>query len=88
MDYPKWVGILASVGTGFSLLPQFFKILKDKKRESVSILWILVLLLGLCLWVWYGILKKDLIIIISNAFSVLVNFGICVLMFIYRKRKN
>jgi MtN3 and saliva related transmembrane protein len=87
MDYPKWIGILASTGTGISLLPQFFKILKDKKSESVSVVWILILLFGLCLWVWYGILKEDLIIIISNAFSAGVNFGICILMFIYRKRK-
>ncbi len=87
--YPlfNWIGILASIGKGLSLLPQFFKILKDKKRESVSLLWIWVLLLGLCLWIWYGILKKDWIIIISNSLSVLVNFVICVLMFTYRKRK-
>jgi MtN3 and saliva related transmembrane protein len=87
MDFTKWIGILASIGTGVSLIPQFFKILKDKKCESVSILWILILLAGLALWVWYGMLKKDWIIILSNAFSVLVNLGICILMFIYRKRK-
>jgi MtN3 and saliva related transmembrane protein len=86
MEYAKWIGIVASAGTGISLIPQFIKILKDKKSESVSVAWILVLLFGLCLWVWYGILKKDWIIIVSNAFSVLVNCGICVLLFIYRKK--
>jgi MtN3 and saliva related transmembrane protein len=86
MDFTEWIGVLASIGTGLSLLPQFFKILKEKKCESVSVAWILVLLLGLCLWGWYGILKSDLIIIISNAFSAGVNVGICILMFVYRKR--
>jgi MtN3 and saliva related transmembrane protein len=85
MDFTKWIGILASIGTGLSLLPQFIKILKEKKCESVSVLWIIVLLLGLCLWIWYGVLKKDWIIIISNAFSVLVNLGICVLMLKYKE---
>jgi MtN3 and saliva related transmembrane protein len=87
MNSSEWIGISASIGTGLSLLPQFFKILKDKKRESVSLMWILVLLVGLCFWVWYGILKNDWIIIISNSFSVLINLGICVLMYVYRKKE-
>ncbi len=87
MDFAKWIGVLASIGTGLSLLPQFIKILKEKKCESVSVVWIVVLLLGLCLWIWYGVLRKDLIIIISNAFSVVVNLGICVLMLKYKERK-
>jgi MtN3 and saliva related transmembrane protein len=87
MDNARLIGIFASLGTGLSLIPQFLKILKEKKCESISIVWILVLLLGVCCWVWYGILKNDWIIIVSNAFSALINFGICVLMFIYRKRK-
>jgi MtN3 and saliva related transmembrane protein len=84
MDYPQLVGIFASIGTGISLLPQFFMILKKKKSGTVSLVWLLILLAGLCLWVWYGVLKKDWIIILSNAFSVLVNCGICILMFLYR----
>ncbi len=87
MDFAKWIGVLASIGTGLSLLPQFIKILKEKKCESLSVVWIVVLLLGLCLWIWYGVLRKDLIIIISNAFSVVVNLGICVLMLKYKERK-
>jgi MtN3 and saliva related transmembrane protein len=86
MNLPEWIGILASFGTGLSLLPQFLKILKEKNCESVSTMWLLVLLAGLLLWVWYGLLKKDWIIIISNSFSILVNLGICVLMLLYRKR--
>jgi MtN3 and saliva related transmembrane protein len=86
VNFAKCIGVLASIGTDISLLPQFLKILKEKKCDSVSVVWIVVLLLGLCLWVWYGILKSDLIIVISNAFSAGVNVGICILMFIYRKR--
>jgi MtN3 and saliva related transmembrane protein len=55
------------------MAPQLIKILKDRDAENVSILTLCVLLAGLSLWIWYGVLVKDLIIIISNSFSVLLN---------------
>ena len=45
-----------------------------------------VLLAGLCLFgVYYGILEEDYIIIISNAFSALVNITIIILAARYKK---
>lgn len=67
------IGISASVFTAISLLPQLFKLLKEKKGGDVSLGMLGVLFTGLCLWVWYGFLIKDWIIIISNSFSLLVN---------------
>ena len=67
------VGIFASIFSAVSMAPQLIKILKEKDAENVSILTLCVLLAGLSLWIWYGVLIKDLIIIISNTFSVLLN---------------
>jgi uncharacterized protein with PQ loop repeat len=36
MNSSEWIGISVSIGTGLSLLPQFFKMPKEKKCESVS----------------------------------------------------
>lgn len=77
-------GVIAGVLTGVSLLPQLIKIIKEKKVENVSILMLLILLAGLGLWVAYGISKKDLIIIITNSFSFLVNIIILILRFRYK----
>lgn len=74
-------GVIAGVLTGVSLLPQLIKILKEKKVENVSIWMLLILLAGLGLWVAYGILKDDLIIMITNSFSFLVNSIILILRF-------
>jgi MtN3 and saliva related transmembrane protein len=80
----QYVGIIAGVLTGISMLPQLVKIIKEKKAESVSLLMLIVLLAGLAGWVWYGILKNDYPIIITNSFSFLTNLSIIILTLIYR----
>ncbi|MFY9307607.1 MAG: SemiSWEET family transporter [Bacteroidia bacterium] len=85
MDTTTIIGIAASIGTGTSLLPQFFKLLKEKKAENVSIGMLAVLFSGLSLWVWYGFLKTDWIIIISNGFSLVINILTFILILRYKK---
>ncbi len=84
MDTTSLIGIAASIFTGTSLLPQFIKLLKEKKAENISVGMLAVLFAGLLLWVWYGALKKDWIIIISNAFSLLINIMTLILTFKYK----
>jgi MtN3 and saliva related transmembrane protein len=72
-DYSLYIGIGAGVCTALSLLPQLFKIIKDKKANDISYFMLFILLAGIGGWIWYGILKKDFPIIITNAFSFLIN---------------
>lgn len=83
MELITITGIIASVFTATSLLPQLIKLFKEKKAEHVSIGMLVVLFIGLVFWIWYGILKKDLIIILSNSFSLTINTLIMVLSFKY-----
>lgn len=69
----QWVGIAAGIFTSASLLPQLIKLLKEKKAENISIFFLAILLVGLCLWIWYGIMKKDIPIIATNSFSIVMN---------------
>jgi MtN3 and saliva related transmembrane protein len=69
MNFITIIGILASVCTAISLVPQLVKLLKEKKAENISLLMLAVLFAGVGLWIYYGILKKDFIIIVSNSFS-------------------
>lgn len=73
MNIETIIGISASACTAVSLIPQLIKVIKEKKAENVSLLMLLVLFIGLGLWVYYGILKSDIIIIASNTFSLFVN---------------
>lgn len=79
------IGIVAGIFTSTSLLPQLIKILKEKKVEGLSMTMFLSLLIGIILWVVYGILRDDWPIIVTNSFSVVLNLFILVLKFKYRR---
>lgn len=80
------IGILASIFTGISMLPQLLKVLKEKKAKDVSVLMLAILFIGVCCWIYYGMLKNDLIIIISNSFSLLINTILLMLTLKYKKK--
>ena len=86
MDTTQLIGIGASIGTGISLLPQLLKIKKEKKAENVSLPMLGVLFAGLVLWIIYGCMKNDWIIIISNSVSGVLNAWIVVLSLRYKKK--
>jgi MtN3 and saliva related transmembrane protein len=86
MDSTTIVGIIASVSTAVSSLPQLLKLWKEKKVENVSLVMFAVLVVGLAVWVWYGILKDDWIIIIANGFSFLVNLTTFILSIRYKTK--
>jgi MtN3 and saliva related transmembrane protein len=76
MTLTTWIGLGASICTGISLLPQLLKIIKEKKASDISYPMLIILFCGLSLWIWYGVEKDDLIIIISNAVSLAINITI------------
>jgi MtN3 and saliva related transmembrane protein len=82
------IGILASIFSTISMLPQLIKLLKKKKAENISMVMLVILFIGLSSWIYYGILKKDLIIIISNIFSVVLNLLIIVFTIKYSKKSE
>src|SRR5690349_8891746 len=86
---PEWIGIAAGVLTSCSLLPPLIKLIKDKKPEEVPVGMLVVLLGGLSLWIYYGILRTDWPIIITNCFSLLQNITMISLRQVYKnKTKN
>jgi MtN3 and saliva related transmembrane protein len=84
-DYSKYIGIAAGIFTASSLLPQLVKIIRSKKAEDLSWFMFLILLAGLLGWVWYGILKTDWPIIITNSFSIVINLLILGFSLKYKK---
>lgn len=67
-------GIVAGSITALSMLPQLIKIIKEKKVEDISIWMLIALIIGLVFWTFYGFLKHDIPILVTNSFSLLVNF--------------
>lgn len=82
------IGLIAGILTASSLLPQFIKILKEKKADDISVPMLLILMAGLSLWIYYGTLREDWPIIITNLFSLSFNIGIIILKFKYKNSQT
>lgn len=79
------LGIAAGILTSVSMIPQLIKVIKEKDVKDISLVMLLILISGLSLWVWYGIKKDELPIILSNSFAVLVNMSLLGCYIIYKK---
>ena len=79
------VGLTAGICTSMSLLPQLIKLFKNKKAEDISLFYLLILFTGLALWIWYGILRDDVPILVTNGFSLVIN-GIIIVLGVKYKR--
>jgi MtN3 and saliva related transmembrane protein len=79
------LGILASIFSLSSTVPQIVKGLKTKKMDDLSVWLILSLIVGLTLWVIYGIGRNDVVIIGGNMVGVSLNLVLLFLKFRYSK---
>lgn len=80
------LGLVAGGITSVAMMPQLIKVIKEKNAEDISVAMLLVLITGLSLWVWYGILQNELPIILSNSFSVLVNITLLICCMMFKKK--
>lgn len=80
------IGIIAGILTSISMVPQLIKVIKEKDVENISPIMITILLVGVSMWVVYGLMLKEWPIILSNAFSVLVNTTLLICYFFFRER--
>jgi MtN3 and saliva related transmembrane protein len=85
LNFTNLLGLVAGILTSSSLIPQLVKILKDKKVEDLSTGMFVTLMLGVALWIFYGIKRDDFPIIATNGFSLLLNITILILRFKYKK---
>lgn len=87
MNFITIIGIVASLFTALSLLPQLVKVIKEKKAEDISYSMLIILFAGLALWIYYGILKEDLILIAANSISIVINATLTFFAFKYKEGK-
>lgn len=80
------LGLVAGAVTSVAMLPQLIKVINEKNVEDLSPMMIFTLIVGLSLWVWYGLEKDELPIILSNAFAVLVNISLLICYFLFRSK--
>jgi MtN3 and saliva related transmembrane protein len=76
MNFTSLIGIVAACGTTIAYIPQLHKCWTTGKADDLSLRMFLILAIGVALWIVYGILRSDLVIIGANAVSLSCLFGI------------
>ena len=66
------VGLLAAFCTTVSYIPQVVKCWRTRETADLSLKMLLTLGLGLVLWVTYGIINRDWVIVGANSTSLLL----------------
>jgi MtN3 and saliva related transmembrane protein len=61
------LGLAAGTITSITFLPQVIQIWKTKSAKDLSVQMLLLLILGVSMWLTYGILVKDTAIIYTNS---------------------
>ena len=61
------IGLLAAALTSLSYIPQVKKALPAGSTNDLSSKTLAVLAIGLALWIGYGVLKSDYVIVVANA---------------------
>jgi len=61
------LGLVAGTITSITFLPQVIKIWQSKSAKDLSLTMLALLMLGVSMWLAYGILVKDAAIIYTNS---------------------
>lgn len=86
LSWTEILGLVAGVFTTAAVVPQIWKAWQTKEVDDVSPGMFFVLISGLALWVTYGVLQKDIPIIVTNGLAFMLNSFMIFLIYRYREK--
>jgi MtN3 and saliva related transmembrane protein len=69
MDYTQVLGLAAAFFTTVANIPQAVKVIRTGSTKSLAASTYAMLFLGMALWVVYGVIRKDVPVILANAIA-------------------
>lgn len=84
MEWLTILGLAAALCTTTAFAPQAWKVLKTRRTEDLSLEMYIIFTLGITLWLIYGILIKDIPIIVANVITFLFAITILILKLKYK----
>ncbi len=70
------IGLIAATLTTACFIPQVYKVWKEKSTKDISLVMYIVFMIGLALWLYYGIKKESISMILANSGTLLLAFAI------------
>jgi MtN3 and saliva related transmembrane protein len=80
------LGAVAAFCTTASYVPQLKKVWATGETDDLSLKMLLLLAAGLVLWIIYGLVRSDIVIIAANAVSL--TLLACIIYFKLRERRS
>lgn len=80
------IGLIAGILAFLAASPQIIKVIKEKDAQNVAPFMFFVLLVGNTTWCYYGFLLKDIPIMATNAFSLILDINMLILYDKHTKR--
>ncbi|MCJ8337390.1 MAG: SemiSWEET transporter [Pseudomonadales bacterium] len=72
MDFIFIIGMLAATLTTIAFVPQVVQILRTGNVDGISIYMYMILVSGVALWFTYGIVLKDIPIMLANGITLVL----------------
>ena len=66
MAFESILGYAACAVTALTFLPQVIKTWKEKSAQNVSLLMFIIAIINEIMWIGYGVLRHDNVIIVTN----------------------
>ena len=79
MNIINIIGISAGLCTTIAFVPQVVKVAKTKKTDGISLWMYIIFIIGIFLWLIYGILIKSYEIILANT----ITFPLAIYVLVY-----
>ncbi|MEO7049151.1 MAG: SemiSWEET transporter [Ferruginibacter sp.] len=86
MSSLQLLGLAAGTITSITFLPQVIQIWKTKSAKDISMFMLVLLMIGVSMWLTYGILVMDAAIIYTN--SMVLTMSLIMLFFKLKFRKS
>ena len=71
-----WIGACAAVLTSLSYIPQVRKAWPRGSTKDLSLHMLIVLTTGLLLWIGYGVMKSDWVIVAANGVGAILSSSV------------
>lgn len=87
MELVTIIGYSAGAVTALTFLPQVIKTWKERSAKDVSMLMFIIAAVNEVLWIAYGLLKDDWVIIVTNVIMLVMSTAMIYLKLRYNKAR-
>lgn len=80
------IGLIAATFTTVAFIPQVMKIWKKRDASGVSVSMYVIMLIGICIWLYFGILIDSVAVVTANIISGILQLFIIIFALTHRKK--